>query len=170
MTKQLSNFSDIATEMTNVPAADELSPILKISPEEGLALLIKGMVETGSAKGVPIYADLRDSNDDQLPTDTSIALQYKQKGSDDRQTVSHVQDHIRSYNTLDVDAQQNEENIDAVKHVLKGTEEALDEGVMPKIGVRHIDNFYISINSSTKIDWANSRIYVDRNAVSEFST
>lgn len=169
MTKQLSNFSDIATEIQNVPASDELSPILKISPEEGLGLLIRGMVETGSAKGIPIYADLRDANGNQLPTKTSIALQFKPKGSDDRQTVSHVQDHIRSYNTLSVDAQQNKENIDAVKHVLKGTEDALENGQMPKLGVRHIDNFYISINSSMKIDWSQSRIYVDRNAVRETS-
>lgn len=163
MTKQLSNISDEATERTNV--VDVMSPILEFQPDDGLGLVILGMVAQGDENGFPVYLDLRDANDDPLPVDTSVSFQYKAPSADDRTTVTDVHDHIRSYNSLTIDEQQNVENIDQVKHVLKGTEELLEKGETPTVQIRDIDRFFLSINASTQIDWTNSRAYIDRNAV-----
>ncbi|GAA0648742.1 hypothetical protein [Salarchaeum japonicum] len=167
MTKQLSNISDIATEKQNVPG--QMTPVLEISPDDGLGLIIRGMVAQGSEAGIPIYADLRDSDGDPLPTDTAIALEYEAPSMDKADTVSFIQDNIRAYNSLAIDEQQNVENIDAVKHVLKGTQEAQAEGKVPTVQVRDIDSLYVSLKGDTQIDWAQSALYVDKNAVRQVS-
>ncbi|MGB9987314.1 hypothetical protein [Salarchaeum japonicum] len=163
MTKQLSNISNIATEKQNVTG--QLTPVLEISPEDGRALVIRGQVAQGSEDGIPIYADLRDSNGDPLPTNTAIALEYEAPSMDKADTVSYVQDNIRSYNSLSIDEQQNVDNIDAIKHVLKGTKEAKEDDRFPAVQVRDIDNLYVSLKGDTQIDWTQSALYVDKNAV-----
>ena len=146
---------------------DVFSPILEIQPKDGLALLIAGMVDQGEERGVPIYLDLRDANDNQLPTPTSVGLQFEQPGADDRTTVSHKLSNIRPYNSLTLNEQQNPDHIDRVKHVLKGTKQALEKGKMPRLGISDVDRAYLSIESSKVVDWSKSTAYIDRNAVSE---
>lgn len=168
--KQLSNITQrkvTATERTNVP--DVLSPILEFEPDDGIGLIIRGMVATGEADGFPIYADLRDSNGDPLPVDTSLAFQYERPSDDDRTTVTHVQDNIRVFNSLSINEQQNAEHIDQVKQVLKNTEAAQENGETPTLGVRDIDSLYVSVESSTQIDWSNSKLYVAGEAVKTVS-
>jgi len=165
MTKQLSNATSYAEERTNVP--DVLSPILVFQPTDGLMLEIQGMVSAGTERGFPVYMDLRDSNGDPLPEDTTVKFQYKAPGMDDAKTVTHPLDHIRPWNALTLNEQQDEEYIDRLKVELKGTDNALAEGEVPAVKVRDIDELRLSINSSVQVDWGNSRVYIDRNAVTE---
>jgi len=165
MTKQLSNATSYADERQNVP--DVMSPILTFTPEDGLMLVIRGMVSAGSERGFPIYMDLRDSNGDPLPEDTQLAFKYKAPGMDDAQTVTHPLDHIRPWTALSLEQQQDEEYIDRVKTILKNTDVALQRGEVPDLRVRDIDELRVSIESSAQVDWTNSRLYVDRNAVRE---
>lgn len=165
MTKQLSNATTYADETQNVP--DVLSPILTFQPSDGLMLVIRGMVSTGDERGFPIYFDLRDSNDNKLPEDTRLAFQYKAPSMDDPQTVTHPLDHIRPWNALTLEQQQDAEYIDQVKTILKNTDTALQQGEIPDLRVRDIDELRVSIKSSVQVDWGNSRFYIDRNAVRE---
>jgi hypothetical protein len=165
MSKQLSNATSFATEETNIKGT--MSPILRIEPDDGLKLIIRGMVSTGSERGFPFFADLRDSADDPLPEDTQVAFRYRspEMDLDQAQTVTHPLDHIRPWNALTLNEQQDEEFIDRVKVELKNTDSALARGEIPQVQVRDIDEFRISIDSSVEVDWTNTRVYLDRNAV-----
>jgi hypothetical protein len=165
MTKQLSNATSYADETQNVP--DVLSPILTFTPDDGLLLVIRGMVSAGTERGFPLYMDLRDSNGDPLPEDTRVVFQYKSPSMDDPQTVTHPLDHIRPWNALSLNEQQDEEFIDRTKVELKNTDTALAQGEVPQVQVRDIDELRMSIDSSVQVDWGNSRVYIDRNAVRE---
>lgn len=166
MTQNLSNVSDskiVATERTNVPGT--FSPILEFQPEDGLGAVLRGLVDVGDRPGIPIFADLRNAAGDQLSTDTDIGLQYDRKGADDPTTVTEKKSNIRVYNTLDLRDQQNSEYIDQTKHKLKNTEEALNDGEMPKLGIRHVDRLFVSIECDEQIDWSTSALYIDGDAV-----
>ncbi|UWG46580.1 VP7/VP16-like Major capsid protein [Halanaeroarchaeum sp. HSR-CO] len=166
MTKQISNAHEYADERTNVTG--QMTPILGVSPDEGLALIIRGMVAAGSDRGIPIFADLQDSNGDPLPEDTEIALRYDAPGLDQPQVVSFIWDHIRPYRSLSINEQMDEDKyLDQTKHVLKNTDQALRKGEVPQVNVRDIDELQVAINSSVQIDWSNSKLYFDRNAVRE---
>jgi hypothetical protein len=155
MTKQLSNISSEATELTNTTGTR--SPILEIQPDDGLVFLIDAMVSRGNEMGIPIFAELKDSNDDDLPQDTEIALEFETPNDDQAYAVTEPKQNIRAYNSLSVKDQQNEEYIDAIKHVLKG------QG----LAVEDVDKLYVSIDSSEQIDWSNSRLTISENAVQE---
>ncbi|WP_336001449.1 hypothetical protein [Halorientalis halophila] len=157
MSKPLSNISDEATERTNTPG--EMTPILELQPEDGLAWIIEAMVARGSQAGIPIFGGFYDSNGDPLPQDTRFAVQFETPNDDDRQTVTEVYEHIRDYLTLDLKDQQNEEYIDSVKHVLKGS----------RLVVEDVDTLYLSIESSAEIDWSQSgsRVSISEDAVTE---
>lgn len=153
----LSNISEEATQKQNVTGV--MTPILTFSPDDGLAFIIENRVPMGSAVGVPIYADLRDTNGDPLPLDTEVALQYQRPTDDDWQTVSMKWRNIQNYNSRTISEQQNEEYIDRAKHELKGD----------RLAVRDIDMWAVSILSSKEIDWSQSKLYVEEKAVSEVS-
>jgi len=165
MTRQLSNVSDEATEVQNTTG--QFSPVLEIQPDRGMALIILGNVNSGEEAGIPIFADLRDSNDDPLPVDSGIRLEFQSKSADSRSVISHQHTNIRNYRNLSVDKQQNVEYIDSIKHKLKNTDAAREEGRVPQVEVTDTDTFFITVDSDTQIDWANSRLYIDRNAVRE---
>lgn len=164
--RQITNQHEYATEETNVTG--QMTPVLTISPDDGLMLIFRGMVAAGSDRGLPIYADLRDSNGDPLPEDTRIALRYYENGMDQAAVVSHPWDHIRPYRSLTINDQQNEdEYLDQTKHVLKNTDSALSDGVMPQVQVPHVAELQVALDSTAQIDWSQSAVYFDRNAVVE---
>lgn len=157
MSKPLSNISDEATQQQNT--AGVMSPILELQPEDGLAWVINDRVNRGSEVGIPIIGGFYDSNGDPLPQDTNVALQFEAPNDDDAVTVTEPYKHIRDYLTLDIKDQQNEEYIDSIKHVLKGSQ----------LVVEDVDRLYLSINSSEVIDWSQSgsRVTISENAVRE---
>jgi len=126
-------------------------------PENGLMLQIVGNVARGKEAGVPVYADLRDSNDDPLPLGTSVRFEFESPGDRQRQAVSEVRDNIQPYRNLSIRDQQDEDYVDSVKVQLLGS----------ALNVRDIDTLYVSIESSAQIDWSNSRLYIEGNAVTE---
>ncbi len=154
--QDLSNIHEYATEVINTTGLR--TPILEISPEDGIFLSILNNATRGSEVGVPVYADLRDSNDDQLPLSTELLFEFEAPGNDsDRNRVSEVRDNIQPYNTLSIKEQQDEEFIDSVKIPLLGD----------LVNVRDIDTFYVSIESSKEIDWQYSQLYIEGSAVAE---
>ncbi|MUW13918.1 hypothetical protein GJ633_04020 [Halorubrum sp. CBA1125] len=154
--QDLSNIHEYATEQTN-NTGDGASPILEISPEDGLFLEILNAAARGSAPGIPIYADLQDDQGNNLPIGTSIRFEYERPSDEQRNRVSEVRDNIQPYNNLSIQDQQDEEFIDAVKVPLLGS----------ALRVRDIDSFYVSIDSSEEIDWSNSQLYIEGSVVNE---
>lgn len=155
MSKQLSNISDEADERTNTPGV--MTPIVEWQPEDGLAWVIENAVNRGTGMGIPVFGEFRDSNDDPLPQDTDMVLQFESPTDDQPYAVSEEIDSLRSYQTLDIRDQQNEEYIDAIKHILKNN----------YLGVEDNDKLFLSIRSTAEIDWANSRVTIFEQAVEE---
>lgn len=160
MTKSLSNTSSEAAEQTNTTGT--LSSILDITPRDGMAIALLNHVATGDAVGIPIYADLQNSSGDDLPLDTTIALRYESPSMDSPDVVSFKFDNIQPYRAHPITDQQSEEYIDAVKHKLKGNADT-------SLVVRDIDALDVAIRSTEQIDWTNSELYFDPNAVREFT-
>ncbi|MCU4716865.1 hypothetical protein [Halapricum hydrolyticum] len=157
MSKQLSNIASEATERTNTTGV--MTPILELQPDDGLMWVIKNAVERGQqAQGIPIYADLKDGSGNDLPADTRMAIQFESPNDDDAQTVSEPKTNIRAYRTLSIQDQQNEEYIDQVKHILKGSQLRVDD----------VDKMYISVDSSVQVDWSQgTRVTIAESAVKE---
>ncbi|TKX86207.1 hypothetical protein EXE43_09565 [Halorubrum sp. SS5] len=153
--QDLSNISESATERTNTPG--EVTPILEFSPGDGLYYEIMNRAARGSAPGIPIYAILRDSNNDPLPLDTTLRFQYEAPSDSQPSTVSEVRDNIQPFRNLSIQQQQDEEFVDAVKIELLGS----------VLRVRDIDSLYLSADSSEQIDWSNSQLYVEGSVVDE---
>jgi len=156
--EDLSNIHEYAAELVNIPGVT--SPILEFEPEDGIGLRVRNNAARGSAVGVPIYLDLRDSNGDQLPVGTSVRFEYESPTSEERNRVSEIRDNIQQYRALDIRDQQDEDYVDSVKIPLLG----------PNVEVRSIDSFYLSIESSTEIDWSQSAAYIEGDVVDKVKT
>ena len=166
MTRNLTNSSDEATEMQNIPGV--FSPVLELSPKEGLGLLIKGMVDAGVDDGVPIFGVFYDENGNPMPKGTKMGLQFEGPGDDDRTTVTFPFENIRPYNSLTINEQQDPDHIDRVKHVFKGTDAAKQNGDVPALSLDHVESAYISMRSSQVIGWGQgSELLFERAAVED---
>lgn len=154
MAKSISHLSDIVEQVQNV--AGVLTPILRIDPQDGTKLKFLKEVPTGDSAGLPVVMDLRDANNDPLPTDTSVLIRVMRPTDDEPVPVTVAEDNIAAWNGLSTKEQRNEENIDATKLEVKGN-----------VNVRDKDFARIEINSSAVVDWANSEFYINRNGVQE---
>lgn len=156
MTKSLSNISSIATEETNTTGV--LDSVLAIQPDDGTSLIFQNGVERGDQiVGIPIFASLQDSGGSDLPQDTRVALEFERPTDDNPSVVSEPKENTRVYRSLSLKEQQNEEYIDRTKHVLKDK----------MLVVRDVDTLYVSVDSSAQIDWSNSQLTFDENAIRE---
>ncbi len=158
MSEDLSNLGTDrveATKKTNVTG--QMTPILEFSPIDGMEMDISNFSSGG--EGVPVIAELRDSNGDLLPLDTQLTIEYDAPHLDKPETVAHTLSNIRVYRELSVKEQQSEEYRERTRVNLKGRE----------LEVRDIDSALISIESSEEIDWDESRVYVDGDAVTVHS-
>lgn len=143
----LSHLSAIATQTTNTTG--HLDPILEVDPEDGTLLKVRNHVGQGKTKGIPIIAKLKDVNGNPLPADTKLIFRVVRPTDESPVAVSVKEDNIASWNGLTTAEQRNEENIDAVKVVLKGG----------SINIRDKDTLRVDVKSSAQIDWANSELY-----------
>jgi len=160
--------ADEVTTHQNAPASPEATPILEISPAQGTFLRFLNEVAKGSEIGMPVYADLRDTNGDPLPINTTLYWAVKPAGHQDKLGVSEVLRSIDQYHTLTLTEQRNVDNIDAVKHTLQAPESVSNGGQpVPKVDVRDIDAYYLMADSSAQIDWDQSSLYIDSNAVQQ---
>ncbi len=158
MSEDLSNLGTDqveATERTNVTG--QMTPILEFSPIDGMEMDIENYSSGG--EGVPIIAELRDSNGDLLPLDTQLTIEYDAPHLDKPDVVAHTRSNILVYRENTVKEQQSEDYRERTRLNLKGRE----------LVVRDIDSALISIESSEQIDWSNSRVYIDGDAVTVHS-
>jgi len=153
--QDLSNVHEDVTELVN--DTGDLSPILSFSPESGLFFRLVNRVNRGRDEGVPIYFKLRDSNGDLLPVGTSVAVKFETPNDEQAHIVSEVRDNIQAWNNLSIRDQQEAEYIDSVKIPLKGR----------ALTVRDIDTAYLVVDSTKQVDWDNSEVYIEGNAVTE---
>jgi len=154
--RNINHLSDIVEKLQNTPG--ELTPILKVDPEDGTMLTFLNRVQQGSASGLPIYATLLDSAGNDLPVDTTYVLTAKQPGDARFRPVSIKEDNISQYVNKTVSEQQDADNVDSVKVELKGR----------AVNIRDVDEFAVEIESSEQIDWsAGSEFYIDRHGVRE---
>lgn len=151
--KSLSHLSGEATQQTNTTGV--MTPILEIDPDDGTMIRLLQMVLSG--RGLPVYQDLRDGSDNQLPDDTEYLLRVTRPTDDDPVAVSTKEDNIAAWNKLTTAEQQNDENRDAVRLELKGE----------RINVRYKDTLEVAVNASAQIDWSNSELYFERQGVEE---
>jgi len=154
-TRTLNHTSDIATQRTNTPG--EMTSILEIEPDDGTLIRLLNLVAIGAAEGIPIFADLNDSNDNDLPTDTELMLMAERPTDDTPVAVSVKEDNIASRNQLTIANQRDRDNIDAVKHELRGG----------RVNIRDKDILYVMVDSAAQIDWSNSEMYFAREGVRE---
>ena len=153
----LTNNSEEATELQN--AAGVRTPILEVQPRDGTQLVFSETGDTrGQVAGIPIFAELKGSNGNDLPRDTSIALAVEVPGSDERVLVSELKDNIGAYRRLSLNEQTDTEKIDSTKFDVRG-----GNGLQ----ISDDDRLFVVIESSAQIDYANSRVEFSRNAVTE---
>ena len=107
---------DMVETRQNVP--EQMTPILAVSPERGNMIRVLNMVARGDQVGVPVYADLRDSNDDPLPVSTSLQWEYSPSNSDSRFKVSREVSNLSFYQNTSFAEQANTDYVDESKHVL----------------------------------------------------
>jgi hypothetical protein len=167
MVFQLTNTSDAATEKQNT--AGKREPILTVSPEEGIALVIEGMVRQGKSPGIPIFGSFYNQQGDPIDQRSELSLRFEQPGDDDATTVTYPLTNIQPYNSLTVAEQQDAEKIDRVKHKLKGSDRALANNEMPQVVVGHLDDLHLTLKSPDVIDWSHpkTKVYFARQAVEE---
>lgn len=150
------NSSQYVTTETNTTG--QFDPILEIQPDDGVGLIISNRVDVGQKReGFPIYADLKDSNDDDLPNDSRLALAYEKPTDDNWTVVSIPKSNISTYRKKSISDQQDRDNVDAVKHELKGNQ----------LEIRDIDKAYLLLDSSVAIDHSNTEVYIEADAVDE---
>ncbi len=138
-----------AVEKTNVPG--QMTDILAFQPIDGIHLTLHNR-----GGGIPFQMDLRDANDDPLPLDTKLEIVYDAPHLKRPQTVSETLANIGTYNRLSIKEQQNEDYIEQTRIGLSGA----------KLEIRSIDWVSIAVNTSTEIDWSNSRVYLAKENVS----
>lgn len=151
----LSHQSDVVTQRTNV--VDTMSPILEIQPEDDLIYAFLNAIIRGDKKGFPLIAKFKDSADANLPVGSKLLLQAKRPGDAQPVQVSEPVDNIAAWNGQDLTTQRDVEHVDSVKIPLRGE----------RINIRDVDKFYVSIESSTQIDWANAEAYMPDNIESK---
>jgi hypothetical protein len=154
----LGNTSDYVTTQTNVTG--QLTPIMTVNPDDGVGLRILNAVQQGEKTGLPIYAILQDANGDPLPIDTEVAIGYERPTDDTFQVVSDPIQSISTYVKKSITQQQDADNIDSVKHALRG----------PALEVRDIDEMFILVKSDTEVDHSYTELYVEQSAVEEVDT
>jgi len=158
--------AEAVTTSKNAPSSPVPTPILEITPERGQFLRFLNRVARGEEAGMPIYMDLRDSNGDPLPTNSSLFLAIEPSGHETTMRVSEALKNISQYNQLTVNEQRNVDNVDSVKVELQKPEGLPNGGQSTsKIDVRDIDTAYLLLDSSAQVDWSQSEVYIDSNAV-----
>jgi hypothetical protein len=154
--------SDVVSKETNTTGV--MTPIAAVVPDRGTFLRLLNRVAKGSQQGVPIYAKLRDSNGDPLPTSTKLQFEISPAGTDERMKVSKRQDQISVYNSYTLQEQRNVDNVDAAKMVLT-TPENMGGQPVANVEWADIQTLYLSSKAAAQIDWSQSEIYVDSAAV-----
>jgi len=139
----------------------QIDPVLKFSPDEGVLLRVLNHMIKGDIAGPPVYYKLKDTNGNELPTDTFVTWQFQAPGQDDRTIIGRSRDNISPWNSQSITDQRDSDRIDSVKLPF----DASPDGY---VDVTHVDDLILSVDSSTQIDWSNSEFYLDAAYMREF--
>ncbi|QIO23722.1 hypothetical protein [Haloarcula sp. JP-L23] len=161
--------ADAVTVSQNAPSSPVPTPILELNPDRGQFLRLLNRVAMGEAQGIPIYADLRDSNGDPLPVNTSLFFALKPSGHHTSMKVSEVVESIDQFTNLTISEQRNVDNIDAVKFTLQFPETHPNKpgDATQFVDIRDIDEFFVMCDSAAQIDWSQSSFYIESSAVEQ---
>ncbi|ADB62825.1 hypothetical protein Htur_3974 (plasmid) [Haloterrigena turkmenica DSM 5511] len=145
----------VSTE-TNIP--DQLTPVLSISPKDGVGVLIRNAVSVGDKIGLPIYGKFRDSNGNLLPEHSSRA---RLPGTDRREHPGRLgsEGHDRELHQ--------EQRLRPAGRSEGRRRQAPAQG--QKLEVRDIDEAHILVDSSEQIDHVQSEIYFEETALAEMN-
>ncbi len=155
----------IVTQETN--QTGKFDSILAVEPDRGTFLRLVAAVARGEDLGVPIYAKLRDSDGNLLPTDTRMQMYLSPAGMQATLKVSERIESISDYNTLSIKEQRNSDHVDTVKVRLQEPETMGGRhlSASENIDFRDIDVFGVELESTQQVDWAQSEFYIESNAL-----
>lgn len=158
--------SEQITTYPNVPASPGADSVVEISPERGLFLRITNAISKASRMGVPVYAKLRDTNGNHIPTDSASYFALRVQGMEEPVKVSERRGNVSFYSTNDLTTQRDTDNVDGSLYELQEPETEGGEPVKA-LRVRDIDALFFKVESSAEIDWSQSEFYVDSEATEE---
>jgi len=156
---------DIVTQETN--QTGRFDSILTVEPERGTFLRILSAIARGDDVGVPVYARLKDSNGDLLPTNSRYQFFLSPAGMEATLKISQRVRSISDHNTLSIKEQRNSDHVDTVKVKLQEPE-TMGGQTLPggeSVDFRDIDVFGVELESTKAIDWAQAEFYIDSTAV-----
>jgi hypothetical protein len=154
--------SDIVSTSQNT--AGVFSEILEIDPTDGTLIQIENRVATGSAMGVPFFAEFKDGNDNHLPGDSAFRFRLERAGNRQDLIVSEEITNIQPFKSLALTDQQDAEKIDAVKIELEAPGSGMS---VQSVTVRDVDSLYVDLKSTAVVDHGNSSFLFDKQAITE---
>jgi len=156
----------IVSQETN--QTGKFDSILSVEPDRGTFLRLLAAVARGSDLGVPVYARLRDSDGNLLPTNSRLQFYLSPAGMQATLKVSERIESFSDYNTLSIKEQRNTDHVDTVKIRLQEPETMGGAHLGPgqNIDFRDIDVFGVELESTQQVDWSQSEFYIESNAVS----
>ena len=158
----LSAIKGSTTEEVRVSqnVAGRLDPVLTVDPLEGRFVRINNGGGRGTGTGLPIYADLVDTNGNQMPVGTRLALGYKSQTAENFEVVSEVHESIIPYREYSVPGQQDPDHVDQVKHDMDAR----------YYEVPYVDEFYLLLESDQTLDPNASTIVFEPNYIEDGPT
>jgi hypothetical protein len=160
------NTTDEISTSTNTTGV--MDAIITLQADRGTWIRVLNHVAKGSESGLPVYMDLRDSNDDPLPAPTECQLGAKEAGMTQFFKVSARKRGISHWINQSIQDQQHSDYVDASKIPLEYPENHPESGQeRDHIDITHTDKLAFMVNASTQWDPNNSRFHFDSNAVEQ---
>ena len=160
--------TDEVTTAQNATGASVATPIFEVDPDRGTFLRFLNRVAVGDSIGLPVYMDLRDSNDNPLPVNSALYWAVQPAGHDEDVKVSKKIESIDFWVNNSISEQRDRDKVDNAKMVLTHAETAAQSGPRSHLDVRDVDTLRLKADSSAQIDHSNSSIFVDASAVEQF--
>lgn len=143
-----------------------MTPILTLEPDQGTWIRILNSVSQGVKAGLPLFLDLKDTNGDDLPSNTRLVFRVKRAGMTRAVEVSKELKSIAFWNMKDINTQQDKDQIDNTKLELAYPEASGQQNAARShVDVRDIDEFQVCIESTTQVDMSKSAVYLGSEAV-----
>lgn len=157
------NATDLVEDYRSNTAGQE-SDVIEVSPPRGTMLRILNDVARGDSIGIPVYAKLRNSDGEHVPSTTKLEWRIEPATGNRDLTVSKRFESVNVYETTSLKDQRKSENVDNVKHVLT-TPETQGGDPVPFHTINDVQTFKLTAVGPEAIDWGQSALYVDSKAI-----
>ena len=157
------NATDLVENYQSNTAGQE-SDVIEVAPPRGTLVRILNRVARGDNVGFPVYAKLRNSDGNHVPTTTKLEWRIEPATGNRDLTVSKRFESVSAYETTSLQEQRKSENVDNVKHVLTTPESQGGEPV-PYHTINDIQAFKLVAIGPEPIDWNQSALYIDSTAI-----